>query len=255
MRSSKKNFDSTFQKYEMLNIAKKSVITNSKLVTQKKSADSCKDNYGDRNWIFVKFINKVSQKWKNYRNSRVLPSIRLQDGSSSKIRTLFWNCQAEYNNYKMKKMVPVNQCHSHLIRHLEDCCDIFSLPSRREWPPSIWDTHGISERFFCKSRVIPAHMCVKLQMRLYVCRRVGSSVGPVWVQFGSSLGPVWVQFGSSLGPVRVQFGSSLGPVWVQFGSISGSISGPFRVHFGSISGPFRDHCVVHFWVFRVSISN
>ena len=47
-----------------------------KLPTQKKSADSDKDNYGDRKWNFVKIINKVLQKWKNYGNSRVLPSIR-----------------------------------------------------------------------------------------------------------------------------------------------------------------------------------
>ena len=58
------------------NIAKKSVITNSLQLTQKKSADSFKDNYGDRNWNFVKLINKVLQKWRNYGNSRVLPSIR-----------------------------------------------------------------------------------------------------------------------------------------------------------------------------------
>ena len=29
-----------------------------------------KDNYGDRNWNFVKLVNKVLQKWKNYGNSR-----------------------------------------------------------------------------------------------------------------------------------------------------------------------------------------
>ena len=82
------------------NTAKKSVITNSMQFTQKKSADSYKDNYGDRNWIFVKFINKVLQKW-NYENSKVLPSIRSQDGSSSRTRTLFWNYQALYKNCKM----------------------------------------------------------------------------------------------------------------------------------------------------------
>ena len=36
------------------------------------------------------------------RNSKVLPSIRSQDESSSRPRTLFWNYQAEYKNYKMK---------------------------------------------------------------------------------------------------------------------------------------------------------
>ena len=41
------------------NIAKKSVITNSMQLTQKNSADSYKDNYGDRNWNFVKLVNKV----------------------------------------------------------------------------------------------------------------------------------------------------------------------------------------------------
>ena len=60
-------------------------------------------NYGDRNWNFVKFINKILQRWRNYENSKVLPSIRSQDEkSSSKTRTLFWNYQAEYKNYKMK---------------------------------------------------------------------------------------------------------------------------------------------------------
>ena len=35
-------------------------------------------------------------------NSKVLHSIRSQDGSSSRTRTLFWNYQVEYKNYKMK---------------------------------------------------------------------------------------------------------------------------------------------------------
>ena len=39
----------------------KSVITNSKQLTQKKSADFYEKNYGDRNWNFVKLINKVLQ--------------------------------------------------------------------------------------------------------------------------------------------------------------------------------------------------
>ena len=52
--------------------------------------------------FFVKFINKVLLRWRNYKNSKVLPSIRSQDGSSSRIRTLFWHYQAEYKNYKMK---------------------------------------------------------------------------------------------------------------------------------------------------------
>ena len=58
---------------------------------ERKNADSYKDNIGDRNWNFVKLINKVLLRWRNYENSRVLPSIRSPDRSSSRIRTLFWN--------------------------------------------------------------------------------------------------------------------------------------------------------------------
>ena len=71
-------------------------------LTQKKSVESYKDNYGDRNWNFLKLINKVLQKWRNYGNSRVLPSILWRDESSSKIRTLFWNYQAVCRNCRMK---------------------------------------------------------------------------------------------------------------------------------------------------------
>ena len=52
--------------------------------------------------IFEKFINKILLRWRNYENSRVLPSIRSQDGSSSRTRTLLWNYQEDYKNCKMK---------------------------------------------------------------------------------------------------------------------------------------------------------
>ena len=100
--SSNTQIRTLFEEQRRTIIAKKSVITNSKQLTQKKSADSYKDNYGDRNWNFVKLIYKVLQKWRNYGNSGVLPSIRSRDESSSRIRTLFWNYQAEYRNCKMK---------------------------------------------------------------------------------------------------------------------------------------------------------
>ena len=82
-------------------IAKKSVITNSMQFMQK-NAEFYEKNYGDSKWSFVKFINKVLQRWRNYENSRVLPSIRTQDGSSSRTRTLLWNYQEDYKNNKMK---------------------------------------------------------------------------------------------------------------------------------------------------------
>ena len=75
---------------------------NSKQLMQKKNAEFYEKNYGVSKRIFVKFINKVLQRWRNYENSKVLPSIRSQDGSSSRTRTLLWNYQEDYKNYKMK---------------------------------------------------------------------------------------------------------------------------------------------------------
>ena len=62
-----------------------------------------------------------------------------------------------------------------------------------------------------RSRVILAHMCVKLLVRSFVCH----CVGPFWVHFGSISGPFWVHFGSILG----HFGSILGPFGVHLESI------------------------------------
>ena len=40
--------------------------------------------------------------WRQHENSKVLPTIRSQERRSSRIRTLFWNSQEDYKNYKMK---------------------------------------------------------------------------------------------------------------------------------------------------------
>ena len=151
------------------NIAKKSVITNSKQLKPKKSADSNKDNYGNRNWNFVKRINKFLQKWRNYGNSRVLPSILLREENSSRIRTLFWelsgrvqelqnevNCMNDSKDFEDAESVrsgnstvpvrpvsfPPHPIPEGMLRHS------FVSPSRREGPPSIWDTHGFSGNVF-----------------------------------------------------------------------------------------------------------
>ena len=84
------------------NVARKFLITNSKQLEQNKNAKFYKKNYGVSNRIFVKFINKILLRWRNYENSRVLPSIRSQDRSSSRTRTLLWNYQEDYKNCKMK---------------------------------------------------------------------------------------------------------------------------------------------------------
>ena len=156
-----------------------------KQLTQKKSADSYKDKYGDRNWNFVKLINTVLQKWKNYGNSRVLPSIRSRDENLSRIRTLFWNYQAEYRNCKMKKIVwtilrifrmlnqfaveiptlPVDQCHSHLIRCLEKCCDSLSYRRAAEKGRQAFGTHMVYRETFLQ---IHLHLHQLLILKNYI---------------------------------------------------------------------------------------
>ena len=84
------------------NVARKFLITNSKQLEQNKNAKFYRKKYGVSKRIFVKFINKILLRWRNYENSRVLPSIRSPGRSSSRIRTLLWNYQEDYKNCKMK---------------------------------------------------------------------------------------------------------------------------------------------------------
>ena len=150
------------------NVAKKSVITNSKQLTQKKSADSHKDNYGDRNWNFVKLINKVLQKWKNYGNSRVTfdtiarrklikdqNTILELSGRVQELQNEV-NCMNDSKDFQDAESVRSGNSHvtsrpvsfpphptpEGMLRHS------FVSPCRREGPPSIWDTHGISGNVF-----------------------------------------------------------------------------------------------------------
>ena len=145
------------------NIAKKSVITNSKQLQPKKSADSYKDNYGDRNWNFVKLINKVLQKWKDYGNSKVLPSIRSRDEDSSRIRTLVWNYQAEYRNCKND----VNCMND--SKDFQDAESVRSGNSHVTSRPVSFPTHPIPEGMLRHSFVSP-------------CRTEGplSNLGHTW---------------------------------------------------------------------------
>ena len=160
---------------------------------------------------YAKLMRKVSQKWRNEKVPEFHFRHFLQDEDWSRTKTLSWNLLARYRICKMKPIA---------------------------W--LIQKTFRMLNQF----GVILAYMCVKLQMRLYVCQ----APCPFWVHFGSILGPFWVHFGSISGPFRVHFGSISGPFWVHFGSIwgpfgvhLGSIWGPFGVHFGSILGPFWVH--------------
>ena len=59
-----------------------------------------KDSYCSKIWNYVKLIRKVSVKWKSKRSFRVPPSTLLREENSSRIRTLFWNYQAELQKFQ-----------------------------------------------------------------------------------------------------------------------------------------------------------
>ena len=149
------------------NIAKKSVITNSKKLKPKKSVDSYEDNYVDRSWNFVKLINSVTEmeelrKFESSTFDTIARRKFIEDQNtilelSGRVQEL----QNEVNciNSRIFRMLnqfageiptlPVDQCHSHFIRYLRACQDFsFVSPIRREGPPSIWDTHGIAGNVF-----------------------------------------------------------------------------------------------------------
>ena len=55
--------------------------------------------------------------------------------------------------------LPVNQCFSHLIQILVECCRSLGMPSRKNEPPSIWDTHGISGNVFANPTASSSAPC------------------------------------------------------------------------------------------------
>ena len=81
------------------NVAQESIITNSKQLKPKKSAEFYEKNYGDSK---LDFREAHQRSLTEMEELRILHSRRSQDESSSRTRTLFWNYQAEYKNYKMK---------------------------------------------------------------------------------------------------------------------------------------------------------
>ena len=66
---------SMIKKSKFLQKVKQELIdTNFKQLESKKSNNFFKDNYGSKSWNFVKLINEVLQRWKNYGSFRVLHS-------------------------------------------------------------------------------------------------------------------------------------------------------------------------------------
>ena len=114
--------------------------------------------------------NKVLPRWRNYENSKLLPSIRSQDGSSSRTRTLFWNYQVQELQKEVNCMndskdfqdaESIRSGNSHVTSRPVSFPPYpipdgmlrrsFVSPGRREGAPSIWDTHG------CSGNVLQIH--------------------------------------------------------------------------------------------------
>ena len=150
-------------------VARKFLITNSKQFMPKKNAEFYEKNYGDSKRIFVKSINKILLRWRNYENSKVLHSIRSQDESSSRTRTLLWNlsgrvqelqnevnCMNDSNDFQDAESVLSGHSHvtsqpmsfpSHPIPE-GMLRNSFVSPRRKEGPPCIWIHIGISGNVF-----------------------------------------------------------------------------------------------------------
>ena len=151
------------------NIAKKSVITNSMQLTQKKSADSYKDNYGDRKLEFREAHQQSLTEMEELRKfqSSTFDTIArrklIEDQNtilelSGRVQELQneVNCMNDSKDFQDAESVRSGNSHvtsrpvsfpphpipGGMLRHS------FVSPSRREGPPSIWDTHGISGNVF-----------------------------------------------------------------------------------------------------------
>ena len=83
----------------------------------------------------------------------------------SKLYVWFKESFRMLNQYVMEiPTLPVDQCHSHLIQFPERMLSrsIAGVPSRREGPSSIWDTHWNIGKRFCKSSMqLHQHLILK----------------------------------------------------------------------------------------------
>ena len=148
------------------NIAKKSVITNSMQLTQKKSVDSYKDNYGDKKLEFREAQQQSLEELRKFQSPTFDTIARrklLEDQNtilelSDKIQELQneVNCMNDFKDFQDAESVRSGNSHvtsrpvSFPLHPIPEgmLTRSFGVPSRRVGPPSIWDTHGISGNVF-----------------------------------------------------------------------------------------------------------
>ena len=141
------------------------VNTNFKQLEPKKSNDSFKDDYGSKIWNYVKLIKEVSLKWK-FESSAFDTMARrkfIEDQNtflelSGRVQKLQNEVNGMNGSKDFQDAESIRSGNSHvtnrpvsfpphpipegMLRHS------FATPSRREGPPCIWDTHGISGNVF-----------------------------------------------------------------------------------------------------------
>ena len=178
------------------NVTQESVITNSKQVKPKKSADSLKDNYGNRNWNFVKLINEVLLRWKNCGNFRILNSILarrkfIEDQNTilelgQRVQELQNKVNCINDSKDFQDAESIRSGNSHVTRRPVSFPPhpipggmlrrSIETPNRREGPPSIWETWYIGNRF-CKSRcVILSSLSSRIASMEFIDRRAAPYV-------------------------------------------------------------------------------
>ena len=117
----------------------------------------------------MKLMRKASVKWKNGSDFKAQHSTQLRGENWSKIEILFLNSHARYRNYRMKSIVSMiretfKMLNQSAVGNSHGASQLVSfpphpipggmqsrstgMPSRRDGPPSIWVTHGISGNVF-----------------------------------------------------------------------------------------------------------
>ena len=142
------------------NIAKKSVITNLEQLKPKKSADSYKDNYGNRNKLreaHQQSLTEMEELRKFQSSAFDSVATRKLTEDQNTILALSGRVQELQNevncmNYSkdFHDAESIRSGHSHVTSRPVSFPPHpipEGVPSRREGPPSIWDTHGISGNF------------------------------------------------------------------------------------------------------------
>ena len=159
-------------------IARKLVITNSKQLEQKKNAEFYKRNYGVSKRIFVKFMNSLTEmeELRKFQRSTFDALARrklIEDQNTMELSGRVQELQNEVNcmNYSQdfQDAESGRSGNSHVTNQpmlfpkhpiLEGLLrPSFVSPRRKEGPPCIWDTHGMSGNVFANPHASSSAPC------------------------------------------------------------------------------------------------